>query len=73
MIVFNDILKKLADNGWSSYRLVKERVLPNSTIITLRAGRPIKTTTLDTICKLLNCQPGDLLSYVPDSEEKESL
>lgn len=63
MIVFNDVFKLLAANGWSTYRLVKERVLGNSTITRLRLGLPVTTETIDTLCRLCRCQPGDLMRY----------
>lgn len=71
MIVYNDILKRLYDNGWSSYRLKKEKVLPGGAIDRLREGRPITTETINTICNLCECQPGDLLSWVPDKSPEE--
>lgn len=71
MIVYNDILQKLSAHGWSTYRLRKENILPNSVIDRIREGATVTTATLDTICKLLNCQPGDILSYVPNPEGKE--
>lgn len=66
MIVYRDILQHLAAAGWSTYRLAKENVLSANTINRIRNGLPLTTTTLDTICRLCSCQPGDLLHYVPD-------
>lgn len=73
MIVYRDILRRLAESGWSTYRVAKEHLLSPSTIDRIRNDQPINTTTIDTICRLCNCQPGDILSYVPDdlSEERE--
>jgi DNA-binding Xre family transcriptional regulator len=71
MIVFAPILKMLLDHGWSSYRLRQERILPEGTLSRLRSGLPITTTTIDTICRLCHCQPGDLITYRPDPETKE--
>ena len=31
-------------------------------------ARAIRFTTLDAICEALDCQPGDILEYVPDDE-----
>jgi putative transcriptional regulator len=31
-------------------------------------ARAIRFTTLDAICEVLDCQPGDILEYVPDKE-----
>lgn len=71
MIVFGPIMKMLADHGWTSYRLRKEKVLPEGTLSRLRTGQPVTTATIDTVCRLCHCQPGDILSYVPDQTEKE--
>lgn len=68
MIKYVNILNRLSENGWSTYRLQKEKQIHNGTIIQIRAGRPISTTTIDTICRLCNCQPGDLMVYVPDDQ-----
>lgn len=63
MIVYNDILDKLKEAGYTTYRLRKEKILPDSIVQRLRDGRPITTDTLDTICTLLDCQPGDLIRF----------
>lgn len=31
----------------------------------------IRFSTLEAICEALDCQPGDILEYVPDSEKQE--
>jgi putative transcriptional regulator len=31
-------------------------------------ARAVRFTTLDAICEALDCQPGDILEYVPDDE-----
>ena len=69
MIVFCDILEKLSENGWSSYRLRKEKVISNGTIDRIRAGKSISTETIDKICSLCDCQPGEIMKYVKDGEE----
>lgn len=71
MIVYHNILGKLASSGWPTTRLQKERQISNGTIIQIRAGKPITTTTIDTICRLCHCQPGDLISYVPDPASQQ--
>ena len=70
MIVYKEILERLAKAGWSTYRLRKEGVLGEKTLTHIRNGEPINTTTLDTICKLCDCQPGDVLEYVEKTGEE---
>lgn len=40
--------------------------LPNMSILKNQKAKAIKMSTLNEICKYLDCQPGDLLEYVPD-------
>ena len=68
MIVFADILGLLSKNGWSTYRLRQEKALSESTITRLRKQESITTVTVDKICELCGCQPGDLMRYVPGKQ-----
>ncbi len=45
--------------------------LANLSILKNGKGKAIRFTTLDRLCEVLRCQPGDLLEYVPDTEMKE--
>ena len=71
MIVYNDILGRLSQAGWSTYRLTKEKVIGNGSLDRIRRGESISTNTIDIICRLCHCQPGDLLQYEEDEERAE--
>lgn len=71
MIVYDGILERLSESGWSTYRLVKTKTLGNYSIQQLRQGQPITTATIDVICRLCGCQPGDLMHWEPDRERAE--
>ncbi len=43
--------------------------LANLSVLKNNKARAVRFSTLDAICKALNCQPGDILEYVPDEEE----
>lgn len=68
MIVFEDIMGMLSKRGWSSYRLRHEKILSESIMSRLRSEESITTNTIDKLCELLDCQPGDLIHYVPDEQ-----
>jgi putative transcriptional regulator len=40
--------------------------LPNLSILKTNKAKAIRFSTLEAICRELDCQPGDLLEYVPD-------
>lgn len=41
----------------------------NLSILKTGKAKAIRFSTLDLICKTLDCQPGDILEYRPDDEE----
>lgn len=45
--------------------------LPNLSILKTNKARAVRFTTLNAICRELECQPGDLLEYVPESNPSE--
>lgn len=65
MIVYNDVLPRLAARGWTAYRLRREGILPESTLTRLRQGKTVTTDTVNTLCELLECQPGEILRWEP--------
>ncbi|MCR4650388.1 MAG: helix-turn-helix transcriptional regulator [Lachnospiraceae bacterium] len=43
--------------------------MANLSILKNNKAKAIRLSTLNEICKALNCQPGDIIEYIPDSEE----
>jgi putative transcriptional regulator len=42
----------------------------NLSILKTNKAKAIRFSTLEEICKALNCQPGDILEYVPDDDNQ---
>ena len=59
-----NVLNELKAAGYNTNRLRKEKLLSEGTIQNIRDGRIINAANLAKICKLLNCQPGDIMEYV---------
>ncbi len=43
--------------------------LANLSVLKNNKAKAVRFSTLESICKALDCQPGDILEYVPDEEE----
>ena len=56
-----NVLNELKAAGYNTNRLRKEKLLSEGTIQNIRDGRIINAANLAKICKLLNCQPGDIM------------
>lgn len=59
-----DILEELKTKGYTTYKLRKDKVIGEAQIQKIRTGEIASKETLNTICKLLQCQPGDILEYI---------
>ena len=64
-ISFEPMRKLMEDNHISYYRLANSGI-DAQTLQRIRHNKPITTETLGKLCFLLNCQPGDLVEYIPD-------
>ncbi len=60
-----NILEKLKEAGYSSYRLRQEKVLSEGTLQKMRSGNiAITLESLGVVCDILHCQPGDIVEWV---------
>jgi putative transcriptional regulator len=41
----------------------------NLSILKTNKARAIRFSTLNSLCRALNCTPGDLIEYIPDEDE----
>ncbi len=73
MISYQKLVKKLRENNISQYKLKQEKILGSATITKIFKndglnGESIDIKVVDKLCKLLDCQPGDILERVEDIE-----
>lgn len=64
-----NLLEALNQAGYNTTRIRKEKLIPEATLQNMRKSKPISLTTLDTLCRLLDCQPGDILIYEKEPEQ----
>lgn len=64
-----NILDRLRDAGYSTYKIRKEKLLAEGTLTKLRAGTMISLEQIGVICDLLSCQPWDLVEYYTDGQD----
>ena len=61
-----DVLHALNDRGYSQNRIRREKLIGQATLTQLRHGELVSWKTVDTLCTLLQIQPGELLEHVPE-------
>lgn len=65
-----DVLSELKNKGFSTYKIRKEKIFGEGTLQNFRLGLPIDWKVIEKLCALLECQPGDILEFVPDSSDE---
>lgn len=61
-----DVLALLKESGYNTNRIRKEKIMGESMLQKIRSGQMMSWATLETICALLDKQPGDLIEYVAE-------
>lgn len=61
-----DIVDLLRENGYTPARIRKERLIGGKTMQDMKAGIVPGIKTLETLCKILEMQPGNLIKYDDD-------
>ena len=70
MISYHPFWETLKKSSESTYTLIKNHHLSSSTIDKLRKGKPITTTTLNDICRILKCSVEDVIEYIPSEKDQ---
>ena len=64
-----DVIAALKEAGYNTTRIRKDKIMGEAMLQKIRSGQMVSWATLETICDLLGCQPGDLLEYVKEAPE----
>lgn len=62
-----DIMAELKKRGYSSTKIREDKLIGQSYLQQIRHGELVSWKILNIICGLLECQPGDLLEFIPDT------
>lgn len=62
-----DVLSALKEAGYTSTRIRNEKLMGQAVLQQLRHGELVSWKSIETICRLLNCQPGDIVEYTQDT------
>lgn len=65
MISYQPFYETLLRENITEYALILKHGIPANTLHRMKHGKPITTTTLDTLCSILNCSVSDILEYIP--------
>lgn len=64
-----DIISRLKAIGYNTTRIRKENIFGQKTMQDFRTNAEIPYKTINKLCEMLHCQPGDILEFVPNANE----
>ena len=71
-IKYDKLFFLLDTMGHSMTYWLRQNGFHSATVTKLRKNEQINADTINRLCELLNCQPGDIMEYVPSEEVSEA-
>lgn len=71
MIDYSPFWNTLKSSNETTYTLINKHKISSATIDKLRKNKPMTTTTLNDLCRILNCNIEDILRYTPSIRDQK--
>lgn len=66
MIIYNKLFRLLIEKGMTKEQLKNSAGLSSGTMTKISKGESVTLKTINSICEVFQCQPGDILTWVSD-------
>ncbi len=66
MISYDNLWVVMKERGISQYALIKQYHVSPGQITRLKRNESVSTHTIEIFCKILSCEVGDIMKYIPD-------
>ena len=70
MIIYSPFWNTLKNSNESTYTLINKHHISSATIDKLRKNKPITTTTINDLCRILNCNIEEIAEYIPNENDQ---
>ena len=69
MIIYDALWKTMKEKGFTKYRPIHKHGIAQATISRMVKNMPTSSTTIDELCKILDCRVEDIITFIPDDEQ----
>ena len=71
MIRYDKLFELFKKNGYTTYRIRKEKIIGQATLQRLKDGTGgLDHKTIDKLCDLFDCQPNDIMEFVKEDSNE---
>lgn len=71
MISYEPFWETLKNSPETTYSLITKHHISSATIDKLRKNKPMNTTTLNDLCRILNCKLENIAQYIPSENDQK--
>lgn len=71
VIDYSPFWKTLKNSNESTYSLITKHHISSAIIDKLRKNKPMNTTTLNDLCRILNCRLEEIAQYIPSDSDQQ--
>ena len=71
ILITLDVMMAMRKKGLTELAKEVDITMANLSILKNNKAKAIRFSTLEAICKALDCQPGDIIQYVKDTDENK--
>ena len=69
-IIYDKLFNLLKEKGYTTYKIRQEKLIGQATLTAIKKGTGgLDAKTIERLCCVLDCQPGDLMEYAKPEEE----
>lgn len=68
-----NVLSALKEKGFTTTRIRTEKIMGEGMLQKIRSGQMPSWAVFNQLCELLECQPADLIEFVSDGDDHETL
>lgn len=70
MISYAPFWESLRASAETTYSLINKYHISSSTIDKLRRNKPLNTTTVNDLCRILSCPVEKIMEYIPSEDDQ---
>ena len=71
VIDYSPFWQTLKNSDESTYSLITKHHISSAIIDKLRKNKPMNTTTLNDLCRILNCRLDEIAQYIPSDSDQQ--
>ena len=68
MISYEKLWRTMKERGVTQYALIKKHGVSPGQITRMKRNESVSTHTIEVFCKILDCEVGDIMKYIPDDD-----